>query len=150
MAQAHFMAQAHSDAHGPHAQDHAAANAPAKIIATPEARAAIKRLVLEHGPIMFHTSGGRVGGRSVPICLPADALRLGARDHRLGEVEGVSIFEMEDRDGQPPRRAKAYVLDVAPGTALGFSFAAAPGMRFTLRPEQARVPGTSSDAGAVG
>ncbi|MFT3733318.1 MAG: DUF779 domain-containing protein [Hyphomicrobium sp.] len=107
---------------------------PVEISATPEARAALARVGAEHGPLMFHTSGGRVGGRQFPICLPVHALRLGARDHLLGEVEGVPIYEMEDREGSVSCRAKSYILDVAAGPAIGFSIAAAPGLRFTLTP----------------
>ena len=87
---------------------------------------------------MFHTSGGRVGGRQFPICLPADALRIGARDHLLGEIEGVPVYEMEDRENAVACRAASYVLDVAPGPPIGFSIAAGPGMRFTLMLLQAR------------
>jgi len=105
-----------------------------QISATPEARDALLRAAEEHGPLMFHTSGGRVGGRQYPICLPLDALRLGARDHLLGQVDGVPVYEMEDRDGGVTCQARTYVLDVAPGPAIGFSIAAAPGKRFTLMP----------------
>ncbi len=93
----------------------------AQISATPEARDALARAVAEHGPVMFHTTGGRVGGRTFPICLPIDWLRIGARDHLLGEVEGAPIYEMEDREGGAGCRAGAYVLDVAPGPSIGFS-----------------------------
>ncbi|HVZ05735.1 DUF779 domain-containing protein [Hyphomicrobium sp.] len=106
----------------------------AQISATPGASTALRRAVAEHGALMFHTSGGRVGGRQYPICLPADALRIGARDHLLGEVEGVPVYAMEDREGSIGCRAEAYVLDVAPGPAIGFSIAAAHSMRFTLTP----------------
>ena len=110
-----------------------------QISATPEACAALLRAGKEHGPLMFHTSGGRVGGRQFPICLPAEALRLGARDHLLGEVEGIPVYEMEDRDGGIACRARAYVLDVAAGSAIGFSIAAAPGKRFTMMPVAEQV-----------
>lgn len=109
------------------------------ISATPEARDALMRAVEAYGPVMFHTSGGRVGGRAFPICLPIDALRLGARDHLLGEVEGVPIYEMEDREGGAQCRAPAYVLDVAAGPSIGFSIPAAPGKRFTLQPSAQTV-----------
>lgn len=107
---------------------------PIQIKATPEALAALRRVVDEYGPLMFHTSGGRVGGRHYPICLPADALRIGARDHLLGQVEGVPVYGMEDREGGLSCSARSYVLDIAPGAAIGFSIAAAPGKRFTLMP----------------
>jgi uncharacterized protein len=128
-----------ADANGTNANVTKANVTPAQITATPKALEAIRQLIAEHGPIMFHTSGGRVGGRSYPICLPADALRLGARDHLLGTVEGVAIYEMEDREGSTRCGSADYVLDVAPGLAIGFSFAAAPGLRFTLRADQPRA-----------
>lgn len=103
----------------------------ATIRATPEAREALARAAEEHGPLIFHTSGGRVGGRSCPICLPKDALRLGARDHLLGVVEGVPIYDMEDREGFDGRVGD-YVLDVALGPSIGFSIDAGQGKRFTL------------------
>jgi uncharacterized protein (DUF779 family) len=126
-----------------------ASNVSNRVSATPEARAAIARLVAENGPIMFHTSGGRVGGRSLPICLPADALRLGARDHLLGEVEGVPVYEMEDKEGSTRCGLSAFVLDVARGPALGFSLAAAPGMRFTLRPVETLANGAAGRRDAI-
>lgn len=107
---------------------------PDTISATPEARAALRQITAEYGPVMFHTSGGRTGGRNYPVCLPRQELRLGARDHLLGEVEGTPIYEMEDRDGGTSCGADAYVLDVARGPALGFSYPASPGKRFTLSP----------------
>jgi uncharacterized protein len=117
---------------------------PVQISATPDACAALLRATEEHGPLMFHTSGGRVGGRQYPICLPANDLRLGVRDHLLGEVEGVPIYEMEDRESGVTCRAQSYVLDVSPGPAIGFSIAAAPGKRFSLMP----VAGESCSGGA--
>lgn len=110
-----------------------------RISATPEASAALLRAAEEHGPLMFHTSGGRVGGRQYPICLPAEALRLGARDHLLGEVDGVPIYEMEDRENGVACRARAYILDVASGPAIGFSIPAGPSKRFMLMPADGEV-----------
>lgn len=109
-----------------------ATEASVRIAATPEARQALKAAAERYGPVMFHTSGGRVGGRHFPICLPQGALRLGARDHLLGNVDGVPIYEMEERDGEACCRGTDYVLDVAIGPAIGFSIDAGPGKRFTL------------------
>lgn len=108
---------------------------PGSVSATPEARAALEKIRAEHGPVMFHTSGGRVGGRSIPICLPISELRIGARDQLLGEIDGTPIYEMEDRDGGiVDCHAGDYVLDIGPGPSIGFSIPAAPGRRFTLHP----------------
>jgi hypothetical protein len=115
------------------------------ISATQEACDALLRAGEEHGPLMFHTSGGRVGGRRYPICLPAHALRLGARDHLLGEVKGVPVYEMEDREGDVTCRSQSYILDVAPGPAIGFSIAAAPGKRFTLMPVAEVCAGSAAE-----
>lgn len=104
----------------------------ARITATPDAIAALDAAAAEHGALMFHTSGGRVGGRQYPICLPRDMLRLGARDHLLGEVAGVPVYEMEDSADGVACRASHYVLDVAEGLPIGFSIGAGPGKRFTL------------------
>jgi len=108
----------------------------ARITATPEARQALLRAAAEHGSLMFHTSGGRVGGRTVPILLPIGSLRLGVRDHLLGTVEGVHIYEMEDRDGASRGQGASYILDVEKGPAIGFSIAAGLGQRFTLRKDK--------------
>jgi uncharacterized protein len=105
----------------------------AEIRATQEAQAAISKLIAEQGPIMFHTSGGRAGGRTFPICLLARELRLGARDHLLGLVDGVAIYEMEDRDGITRCTETNYVLDLVEGPTIGFSITPAPGKRFRLR-----------------
>ncbi|MFN0219079.1 MAG: DUF779 domain-containing protein [Hyphomicrobium sp.] len=102
------------------------------ISATPEALAALQRITAEHGPVMFHTSGGRVGGRSYPICLPREELRLGARDHLLGHIDGVPIYDMEDREGFDGRSGD-FVLDVVLGPSIGFSIDAGAGLRFSLR-----------------
>lgn len=116
---------------------------PELISATPEARAALLRIAAEYGPVMFHTSGGRTGGRNYPICLPLRELRLGARDHLLGQVDGTPVYEMEDCEHGTSCSYDAYVLDVAPGPSIGFSIPAALGVRFTLTP----APGTSCAVG---
>mgnify|MGYP001378238656 CR=1 FL=1 len=104
----------------------------ARITATPEARQALARAQEIYGPLMFHTSGGRVGGRMFPICLPVDALRIGARDHFMGKVAGVPVYEMEDRESSWRISDATYILDIAQGQPIGFSIEAGPGQRFTL------------------
>lgn len=103
------------------------------ISATPAAQAAMAQAIAAHGPIMFHTSGGRVGGRNYPICLPVSELKLGCRDHLLGEINGTPIYDMEDREGRTRCVAASYVMDVEIGPTIGFSIVVEPGQRFTLR-----------------
>jgi len=64
-----------------------AANADTVIAATEAAVALIHRLTADHGPLMFHVSGGCCDG-SAPMCFAVGEFRLGARDVRLGTVAG--------------------------------------------------------------
>jgi uncharacterized protein (DUF779 family) len=58
---------------------------------TPEASALIGRLVEQHGPLLFHQSGGCCDGSS-PMCYPRDDFRVGDREVYLGEVEGTPFY----------------------------------------------------------
>lgn len=97
---------------------------------TPEARKLIARIVETHGKVMFHVTLGCCDARS-PLCLEAGELRLGARDVLIGMACGVPIYEMIVGDDAPPPRD--YIMDVIPGTSVGFSLEAGLGVRFTLR-----------------
>ena len=88
------------------------------ITATPEAMAALRRLVLTHGPLALFQSGGCCDG-SLPLCLMADDLAPGPGDLLLGEVAGVPFYidaEQFHRWGEPD-----FVLDVVRGAPEGFS-----------------------------
>ena len=104
---------------------------PNEILATPEARQALARIRSEHGNVIFHVTGGCCDAHS-PLCLPAGELRLGARDVLIGAFDGVAFYEMENSADECCCSA-TYVLDVMPGTGVGFSIAPGPGLRFTLR-----------------
>ncbi len=100
------------------------------ISATPEARAALRRLAEQNGDIMLHLAGANSGSHK-PLCLPAGELRLGARDHLIGIVEGVPIYQMESRpDGECS--CGDYILDMVDGWPVGFSLDAGNRRRFTL------------------
>lgn len=103
---------------------------------TPDARRAIA-FVRDFTPdIMFHITLGCCDARS-PLCLKAGELRLGVRDVLIGLADGVPIYEMIVGDDAPSPRD--YILDVMPGTSVGFSLEAGSGLRFTLR-EALSVP----------
>jgi uncharacterized protein (DUF779 family) len=86
--------------------------------ATPAARAELRRLRAEHGPLMLVQSGGCCDG-SLPICLPDGELLLGDGDLCLGEVEGCRFHV--DREQWARWRRPAFVVDVAEGAPEGFS-----------------------------
>ena len=53
---------------------------------TDAAAAVLRELVAQHGPLLFHQSGGCCDGSS-PMCFPRGEFRVGERDVLLGELE---------------------------------------------------------------
>ena len=101
-----------------------------RVACTPEAAAWIRRLRAAHGELMFHQSGGCCDGSS-PMCYPQGGCRLGARDVKLGDVEGCPYYI----GGHQWERWKhtTLLLDVVPGRGGGFSLEAPEGVRFIVR-----------------
>jgi uncharacterized protein len=101
-----------------------------RIAATAEAARLIEELRAEHGPLLFHQSGGCCDGSS-PMCYPAREFRIGQRDVLLGEVAGTPVyiggqqFELWEHTH--------LTLDVVPGRGGGFSLEAPKGVRFLTR-----------------
>jgi len=67
------------------------ASAVPRVIATPAALALIEALRKEHGPVLFHQSGGCCDGSS-PMCFPEGELLIGESDVRLGEIGGAAFY----------------------------------------------------------
>jgi uncharacterized protein len=94
------------------------AGAAAAVTATRAALDVIERLKAAHGPVVFFQSGGCCDGTS-PICLKEGELPAGPHDVRLGEIGGAPFYidaEQYERWGKP-----AFLIDVSPGAAEGFS-----------------------------
>jgi uncharacterized protein (DUF779 family) len=89
----------------------------------------IRRLVSEHGPLMFHQSGGCCDG-SAPMCYTAGEFKLGQRDVLLGEIEGCPWYI----GGQQYELWKHthLTLNVVPGRGSGFSLESPLGVRFVI------------------
>ncbi|MGO4855006.1 DUF779 domain-containing protein [Phaeovulum sp. W22_SRMD_FR3] len=62
-----------------------------KVSATPEALALLAEIVADHGPVLFHQSGGCCDG-SAPMCYPQGEFRLGDSDVKLGEIGGMPVY----------------------------------------------------------
>ena len=45
----------------------------------------------QHGPLMFHQSGGCCDGSS-PMCYPAGEFKVGAQDVLLGEIADCKFY----------------------------------------------------------
>ena len=98
--------------------------------ATRAALEVIQRLEAAHGALMFFESGGCCEGSS-PMCLREGELPLSPHDVQLGEIGGVPFYiddEQYVRWGRP-----AFVVDVAPGAAEGFSLEGGEGVHFVTR-----------------
>ena len=120
---------------------------PNRIVATPQARAALAHIKAAHGSVMFHVAGGCCDAHS-PICLNVGELRIGVRDILIGSFDGVNFYRMKSSDGAC-RDDATFLLDVTPGTSVGFSIEAAPGQRFTLTEKTAEAVGWSAAGSSI-
>ncbi len=101
-----------------------------RVTATDAARAMIRQLRDQHGPLMFHQSGGCCDGSS-PMCYPAGEFRTGARDVLLGSIEDTNVFI-----GAAQHALWSHtqlIIDLVPGRGSGFSLEAPEGVRFLTR-----------------
>ena len=102
----------------------------ARVTATDAASALIRQLVAEHGPLLFHQSGGCCDG-SAPMCFPVGDFRIGQRDVLLGTIEGCSFYIGGAQFVH--WKHTQLIIDVVPGRGAGFSLEAPRGVRFLTR-----------------
>lgn len=62
-----------------------------RVTITPAAADLVRVLQEEHGPVLFHQSGGCCDGSS-PMCYPANEFLVGDSDVRLGEIAGAPFY----------------------------------------------------------
>lgn len=101
-----------------------------RVVATPAALALLDEIRAEHGPVLFHQSGGCCDGSS-PMCYPLGEFRLGDGDVLLGAVGGVPFYI-----GFAQGEAWAHtqlILDVVPGRGGMFSLDNGRERRFLTR-----------------
>ena len=105
-----------------------------RVTATPAAVALLAELAAEHGPLMFHQSGGCCDGSS-PMCYPRGEFRVGSRDVHLGDVGGPEVDAPFYMSGPQYAYWKHthLTVDVVPGRGSGFSVEAPRGVRFLIR-----------------
>ncbi|MCB9736612.1 MAG: DUF779 domain-containing protein [Deltaproteobacteria bacterium] len=101
-----------------------------RVTATPAAVALIADLEAEHGPVLFHQSGGCCDG-SAPMCYPEGDFRVGHRDVFLGRIGGAPFY-IGERQYEYWQHT-ALTIDVVPGRGAGFSLEAPLGKRFLTR-----------------
>ncbi len=108
----------------------------ARVDVTPAAADLIRSLRGQHGPLMFHQSGGCCDG-SAPMCYLEGEFRTGSGDVLLEElrVDGVAepvSFWMSAAQFEAWKHTHLTV-DVVPGRGSGFSLEAPEGVRFLIR-----------------
>lgn len=62
-----------------------------RVTATPAALELLAEIVGDHGPVLFHQSGGCCDGSS-PMCYPQDDFKLGENDVKLGEIGDMPVY----------------------------------------------------------
>lgn len=111
-------------------------NLPPRVETTPAADDLLRKLTANHGPLMFHQSGGCCDG-SAPMCYLAGEFRVGGSDVLLGElvVTGIDApikvwISLEQFEYW---KHTHITIDVVPGRGGGFSLESPEGMRFIIR-----------------
>ena len=101
-----------------------------RVVATPTAMELVASLAAEHGPLLFHQSGGCCDGSS-PMCFPRAEFRVGSRDVYLGDVMETPFYMSGPQYAY--WRHTHLTVDVVPGRGSGFSVEAPRGVRFLIR-----------------
>jgi uncharacterized protein len=107
-----------------------------RVDVTPPAADLMRSLRVQHGPLMFHQSGGCCDGSS-PMCYLEGEFRTGSSDRLLAslQVPGVDepvSFWMSNQQFELWKHTHLTV-DVVPGRGSGFSLEAPEGVRFLIR-----------------
>ncbi len=95
-----------------------------RVLITDAAAAMVDKLKGQHGPLMFHQSGGCCDG-SAPMCFPAGEFKVGGQDVLIGEIAG-SPFYIGAAQFEYWRHTQ-LIIDVVPGRGAGFSVEGAGG-----------------------
>ena len=101
-----------------------------RVVFTPDAVALVATLKAEHGPLIFHLSGGCCEG-SAPMCFRQRDFRVGASDVLLGAIDGCPFYvgaaQFDYWSGCQ------IIVDVATEGGDSFSVEAAEGVQFIAR-----------------
>ncbi|GAA4430129.1 DUF779 domain-containing protein [Acidovorax lacteus] len=101
-----------------------------RVIATDAALALIAQLQAQHGPVMFHQSGGCCDNSAANCYLPTD-LAIGAQDVLLGQVGGAPFYIGKAQYAY--WQHTQLILDVVEGQGGTFSLEGGTGLAFHTR-----------------
>lgn len=107
-----------------------------QVDATDSAGELLRTLTAQHGPLMFHQSGGCCDGSS-PMCYPVGEFRLGNSDYHLGDldIDGLDqpVEVWMSQSQYEYWKHTHLTIDVVSGRGSGFSVEAPEGVRFLTR-----------------
>ena len=107
------------------------------VSATPAAIELIDEIVDDHGPVMFHQSGGCCDGSS-PMCYPRGEFLIGDYDVKMGEIGGAPFYISGSQ--YEAWKHTDIVIDVVPGRGGMFSLDNGREKRFLVRSEMCAIP----------
>lgn len=113
------------------------------VIATPAALEFLAEIVAEHGPVLFHQSGGCCDGSS-PMCYPQGDFRIGERDVKLGEIGGAPFYISASQ--YETWKHTDLIIDVVAGRGGMFSLDNGREKRFLTRSEMCALPDQTAKA----
>ena len=99
------------------------------------ATALLRQLTAQHGPLMFHQSGGCCDG-SAPMCFPVGMFIVGPSDVHLGTLDVGLDDPIEVYISEAQFEYWKYThltIDVVLGRGAGFSVEGPTGNRFIIR-----------------
>jgi len=102
----------------------------ARVTITDAAADVLHELEAEHGPLLFHQSGGCCDGSS-PMCYPRGEFLVGDSDVLLGEIGGCPFYM--SRAQFEYWQHTHLTIDVVPGRGGMFSLEGPTGRRFLTR-----------------
>lgn len=101
-----------------------------KVAATPAAKQLLAEIIADHGPVLFHQSGGCCDGSS-PMCYPRDDYIVGEQDVLLGWIDETPFYISASQYGV--WKHTDLTIDVVPGRGGMFSLDNGREKRFLTR-----------------
>jgi uncharacterized protein (DUF779 family) len=112
-----------------------------KVSATPEALALLAEIVVDHGPVLFHQSGGCCDGSS-PMCYPVGEFLIGDGDVQMGEIGGMPFYISGSQF--EVWKHTDLIIDVVAGRGGMFSLDNGREKRFLTRSVLCALPGAGA------
>ncbi|MET3663236.1 DUF779 domain-containing protein [Aquamicrobium ahrensii] len=108
-----------------------------KVSATPEAIQFLNEIIADHGPVLFHQSGGCCDGSS-PMCYKRSEFIIGDQDVLLGRIDDTPVYISASQ--YEAWKHTDLIIDVVPGRGGMFSLDNGREKRFLTRSTVCAIP----------